>query len=150
MAVVAEEARVVVGPAHVVAEEVQGIGHVLPIRNQRRHYVVHGKVGIGVHVLPDQGQIPSPVLTGVGEARVVHGVRRGYHEEVPHARRIIDEPVGRLGKEHPVVSASSGETVLVRGRRIHEAQDTVRGDLEDGHVGVVRGPVVDPDPIAAL
>jgi hypothetical protein len=93
VAVVAEKPRIVVVAVHLVFGEVQAIGNVLPVRDQSRHIVVHGKIRIPIDLAASLGQIPSPRIVGVSKLPKVEGFRRRQNEEVPHPRIVVHEPV---------------------------------------------------------
>jgi hypothetical protein len=94
VAVVAEEARIIVVSVHLVFGEVQAIGDVLPVRDQGSNVVVHGQIRILVDLAARLGKIPSPRVVGVPELPKVEGFRRRHDEEVPHSRIVVHEPVG--------------------------------------------------------
>lgn len=73
MTVVAQEAGVFVPLFDVVGREIQPVRHVLPIGNESRNVVVHGEVGVTVHLPPHVAQIPSGVEVGVAEVCEVEG-----------------------------------------------------------------------------
>lgn len=144
MTLVAHEAGVLKPLVHIVRGEIQPVADVFPVRNESRHVVVHGQVGVSIHLAPNKAQIPSPAIVGVPEVCEGEGLRRSYDEEIPHPWIVPNKPVGRPGEEDPVITPSPGEVVLL-GRVGEDQPDRPVGiDIENGHEGVFRDPVVEP------
>jgi hypothetical protein len=114
VAIVAEKTRIVVSFFDVVRREIQPVCGVLPIGNQGSHIVIHGEVGIAVHLHAHIAQIPATVVVGVTEFGEIEGNRRGDDEEVPHARIIVHVPIGRAREEDAIIPSSSGVVILLR------------------------------------
>jgi hypothetical protein len=94
MAVIAHEPGVIVALLDVVGGEIQPVGHILPIGNQRRHVVVHGNVGILVDLAAYKAEVPSPTVMRIPELGEIEGFWRGHDEEIPDAGVILHIPVG--------------------------------------------------------
>jgi hypothetical protein len=118
MAVVAQEPGVVVPLTHVVRDEVEAVRYGFPIRDQLGHVVVHGDVRILVYRSADLSEVPAPVVPCVVEGTEVEGLGRGDDEEVPFSRILVHEPIGRLGKQQPVVASAPDEVILVGRTRV--------------------------------
>jgi len=144
VALVAHEAWVLVLLVYTVRGEIQTVGDVLPVWDQGGHIIVHGQVGIPIHLAANETQIPSPVIVGVLEVGEVEWLRGGHHEEVPHSRIVIYEPIRRSGEKNPIIPSSPGIVVLL-GRVGEDHPDgTIGIDMEDRHKGVFRNPVIKP------
>jgi len=148
--VVAEEPGIVVVALHVVGSEIQTIRHVLPIRDQRSHVIVHGQIRIPVHLATHSAEVPAAGEVRVAEVPEVEGNGRGHDEEVSDARIVFHVPVGGAREKDPVISARPGVVVLLRRRRKHHPDGAVGVDVEDSDEGVFRNPVVDAGPLSPL
>jgi hypothetical protein len=94
VAVIAQEARVIVPALHMVCTEVQPISNVFPIRNQGRHIIVHSQVGVPVDLPAYPTQVPAPSKMGVAEVPKIEGLGRSDDEEIPHPRIVLHIPIG--------------------------------------------------------
>ncbi len=114
MAVVAEEAGIIVVTLYMVGSEVQSIIHVLPIGDQGRHVVVHGQVWVTVDLSPNLAQIPSPREAGISKTPEIEGLGGRNDEEVPHSRIVSHIPIGGFREEDPVIPPTSRIVVFLR------------------------------------
>ena len=135
---------------NMIGGEVQSISHVLPVGDQSRHVIVHGQVGIPVHLPSHMTQIPPPGEVGIPEVPEIKGFRGCDDEEISHPRIIIHEPIGRSWEKDPVIPSTSGVMVFLRRGRKHHPDRTVGVNVEDPNEGALGNPVVDPGPLTSL
>ncbi|MDH3272793.1 MAG: hypothetical protein OEN56_15750 [Gemmatimonadota bacterium] len=147
MAVVAEEARVLVILTDAVFQKIERVGGVLPEGEKRGHVVVDCDVRVLVHRLGHAAQVPA-LLGVVAEAGVVQRYWRCDHEEVADARVFINAPPGRVAEDEAVVATTCDEVVSVRMLREHERDPAIGINPEDRRERVCGGSVIHPDLVA--
>jgi hypothetical protein len=150
MAIIAEEAGIVVVSLDMVGGEVEAVPHELPIRDQCGHVVIHGKVRIAVYLPADQAQVPPTCVVRVVEIPEVERLWRGDDKEVADTRVLIHVPIGGPGEQDPIVPASTGIVILLRGGREDHSCGAVGVDMKDRHESTLGDPVVDPGSFAPL
>jgi hypothetical protein len=148
--VVAHEPGIVVPLLDIVCREIEAVGHVLPVRDEGCHIIVHGQVGIPVYLASDEAQIPTPVVVGVTKVGEAEWLGGGDDEEIPYSRVFIHVPVGGARKEHPIVPLRPRIVVLLRRVGKYEPCGSVGVDVEYRDEGVFRGPVIDSNALPAL
>jgi hypothetical protein len=113
MAIVAQEAGVVVVALDMVRGEVEPITHILPARDQSSYIIIHRQVGIPVDLSAHQAQIPPPGVVRIVEIPKVEGLRGRNDEVIPDPRVLIHVPVRGPGEEHTVVPPTPGIVILL-------------------------------------
>lgn len=136
MAVVAQEARIVVRLVDAVLEEVQGVAGRLPVGKDGRHVVVDGHVGVLIDRFADPPEIPTPIVV-VAEQREVEGLVRSDDEEVADAWVLPNLPASSLGEDQAIIPPADDPWIGVRVLRIDQLDATVGVDAEDRREGVV-------------
>ena len=147
MAVVAQEARVVVVLLDVVGDDVVvPIG--VPFGHDALSEVGERDVGIAAHA-PIGDHSVVPVVTALNGV-VCEGIGRSDREEVAYAGIVVDREgvVGRAAVDLEVPAAAR-EVVVPRFAREQYAHATVGVDAKHGDEGVAIELEVDPDALAA-
>ncbi len=148
MAVVTEEARIRVRRADGVGDEVERVGHLLPVGHDLGNVIVDGDVRIGVDGLADAAQVP-PVPLVVGEPREVERLGRRHDEEVSDARIVLDPPGGRVREEEPIVTAAAHDVRCVGVQGEKQGDPSVGVDPKDRGEGILTRAVIDPHVLPA-
>jgi hypothetical protein len=148
--VVAHEPGIVVPLLDIVCGKIETVGHVLPVRDESRHIIVHGQVGIPIYLASDVAQVPTPIVMGVAEVGEAERLGGGDNEEISHSRVFIHVPVGGTRKEHPIVPLRPCIVVLLGRVGKYEPCGSVGVDVEYRDEGVLRGPVIDSNALPAL
>src|SRR5947199_6943643 len=142
VAIVAEEARVIVVLLHVVRRDV-----VVPVGVAVRDDAL-GEVGEGdIRVAADAAIRNNAIIPMIFalDGIVDEGIGRRDGEDVPNAGVVVDvERIARGALLDFVVTASARETVVPRLSRIQDAHPAIGVDAEDGDVSVLFGAEGDP------
>jgi len=149
MAVVAEEARIIMLLVDVVFEEVECMRDDLPVGQNGGDVVVDGHVRVFVHLLPHGSQVPTATVVVV-EERKVERFGRGEHEEIPDARIVPHAPARCVGEKQAVVTPPANRRVHAGVLREDQMDPPVGVDPEDRAVAVHVRPIIHADVLALL